>query len=112
MQGIISVIIIITLIVAFLLWLLLIGANKNKTEEEIENEKREEYNYFNKYSKLYSWDEVKAYSIIALHNLLHSANEVNITNIDIFIDPLRDLYDDDVVEYAKKILSEDKKSKK
>ena len=31
--------------------------------------------------KSYTWEQVRAYSIIALHNLLHSANEVNKCNL-------------------------------
>lgn len=27
--------------------------------------------------ELYTWEQLRAYSIIALHNLFHSANEVN-----------------------------------
>ena len=30
--------------------------------------------------ELYSWEQVRAYSIIALHNLLKSANDINLKN--------------------------------
>jgi hypothetical protein len=48
--------------------------------------------------ELYTWEQVRAYSIIALHNLLNSANEVNLKNIKMFIDPLQTLYGKDGVE--------------
>lgn len=35
--------------------------------------------------KLYTWKHVIAYSIIAIHNLLNSANDVNLKNIKLFI---------------------------
>lgn len=55
--------------------------------------------------ELYTWEQVRAYSIIALHNLLHSANEVNLKNIKMFIDPLQTLYGKDgVVGYAEKLI--------
>lgn len=56
--------------------------------------------------KSYTWEQVIAYSIIALHNLLHSANEVNLKNIKMFIDPLQTLYGKDgVVGYAEKLIN-------
>ncbi len=55
--------------------------------------------------ELYTWEQVRAYSIIALHNLLHSANQVNLKNIKMFMDPLQTLYGKDgVVEYAELLL--------
>lgn len=55
--------------------------------------------------ELYTWEQVRAYSIIALHNLLHSANEVNLKNIKMFIDPLQTLYGKDgIVGYADKLI--------
>lgn len=57
----------------------------------------------------YTWEQVRAYSIIALHNLLHSANEVNLKNIKMFIDPLQTLYGKDgIVGYADKLIENDK----
>ena len=38
--------------------------------------------------ELYTWEQVRAYSVIALHNLLNSANDINIKNIKLFIDYL------------------------
>lgn len=58
--------------------------------------------------KTYTWEQVRAYSIIALHNLLHSANEVNLENIKKFIDPLQTLHDKDtVVGYAERLINID-----
>jgi len=54
----------------------------------------------------YTWEQVRAYSIIALHNLLHSANEINLKNIQMFIDPLQTLYGKDgVVGFAERLIS-------
>lgn len=54
----------------------------------------------------YTWEQVRAYSIIALHNLLHSANEVNLKNIKMFIDPLQTLYGKDgVVGFAERLIT-------
>lgn len=56
--------------------------------------------------KLYTWEQVEAYSIIALHNLLHSANEVNLKNIKMIIEPLQTLQaKEGVVEYAEKLIN-------
>lgn len=53
----------------------------------------------------YTWEQVRVYSIIALHNLLHSANEVNLKNIKMFIDPLQTLYGKDgVVGFAERLI--------
>ena len=57
----------------------------------------------------YTWEQVRAYSIIALHNLLHSANEVNLKNIKMFIDPLQTLYGKDgIVGYADNLIENEK----
>ena len=56
--------------------------------------------------ELYSWEQVRAYSIIALHNLLNSANEVNLKNMKLFIDPLKTLYGkDEIVGVAKRLIN-------
>ena len=47
--------------------------------------------------ELYSWEQVRAYSIIALHNLLNSANDINLKNMKLFIDPLQTFYGKDVI---------------
>ena len=47
--------------------------------------------------EFYTWEQVRAYSVIALHNLLNSANDINIKNIKLFIDPLQTLYGKDGV---------------
>lgn len=59
--------------------------------------------------KLYTWKQVISYNIIALHNLLNSANDINLKNIKMFIEPLQDLYDNEEAEkYAKKLLNSEK----
>ena len=55
--------------------------------------------------ELYTWEQVRAYSIIAFHNLLNSANKVNLVNIKMFIDPLQTLYGKDgIVGVAERLL--------
>ncbi len=59
--------------------------------------------------KLYTWKQVISYNIIALHNLLNSANDINLKNIKMFIEPLQDLYDNEEAEkYAEKLLNSEK----
>lgn len=58
--------------------------------------------------ELYTWEQIRAYSIIALHDLLNSANEVNLKNIKMFIDPLQALYGKDgVVGFAERLLEKE-----
>ena len=42
--------------------------------------------------KTYNWKQVVSYGLIALHNLLNSANEVNIKNMQMFYEPLQELH--------------------
>ena len=59
-------------------------------------------------NRLYSWKQVISYSIIALHNLLNSANDVNLKNMKMFIEPLQELHTkEEAVEYAEKLLNKD-----
>lgn len=56
--------------------------------------------------ELYSWEQVKAYSIIALHNLLNSANDINLKNMKLFMDPLQTLYGkNEIVRVAEKLIN-------
>ena len=48
--------------------------------------------------ELYTWEQVRAYGEIALHNLTKSANEINMRNFKKCIDPLQTLYAKDGVE--------------
>lgn len=58
--------------------------------------------------EFYTWEQVRAYSIIALHNLINSANDINLKNIKLFIDPLQTMYGKDGVEgYANLLLSKE-----
>lgn len=55
---------------------------------------------------IYSWEQVRAYSIIALHNLLNSANDINLKNMKLFIDPLQTLYGKDgIVGVAERLIN-------
>lgn len=59
-------------------------------------------------SKSYNWNQVIAYSIIALHNLLNSANDLNLKNMKMFIEPLQALHTkEEAEEYAKELLNKD-----
>ena len=56
--------------------------------------------------EVYTWEQVRAYSIIALNNLLHSANDVNLKNMKMCIDPLQTLFGKDgIVGYADRLLN-------
>lgn len=56
--------------------------------------------------ELYSWEQVRAYSIIALHNLLNSANDINLKNMKLFIDPLQTLCGKDgIVGVAERLIN-------
>ena len=58
----------------------------------------------------YTWVQVRAYCIIALHNLLNSANEVNLKNMKMFLDPLQKLYGKDgVVGLSENYINSDNK---
>ena len=48
--------------------------------------------------ELYTWEQVKAYSVIALHNLMTSPNEINLKNIKMVIEPLKTIHKKDIVE--------------
>ena len=59
--------------------------------------------------KSYYWNKVISYSIIALHNLLNSANEVNLKNMMMFIEPLQELHTkEEAVKYSKMLLNKEK----
>lgn len=56
--------------------------------------------------ELYSWEQVRVYSIIALHNLLNSANDINLKNMKLFMDPLQTLYGkNEIVRVAEKLIN-------
>ena len=59
--------------------------------------------------KIYNWKQVVSYGLIALHNLLNSANEVNIKNMQIFDEPLQELHSKKEAEkYAEILLNKEK----
>lgn len=59
--------------------------------------------------KLYTWEQVKAFSVITLNNILHSANEVNLKNVIMFIEPLETLHEKiDIIEYAQILIKNEK----
>ena len=58
----------------------------------------------------YTWEQVRAYSIIALNNLLNSANDVSLLGIKLCVDPLQRVHHkDSVVAYSKKLLEKETK---
>jgi hypothetical protein len=63
--------------------------------------------------ELYTWEQLKAYSIIALHNLLHSANEIDLRNINMFLEPLKTIYKKEtVIKFSEKLLNDEIKQSK
>lgn len=120
MLDIISMITFLLLFVVLPILLIIVSAN-NKTEEEQCREDEQQMQYLKEYrekkiklesnmkSELYNWSQVEAYSIVALHNLLNSANDIKIKNMKMFIDPLQTLYSKDEIEkHAKKLIDTDK----
>lgn len=56
--------------------------------------------------EFYTWEQIKSYSIIALHNLLYSANDINIKNMEMFIEPLKAIHPKNkVVKYSNYLLN-------
>ena len=131
MLDIISMITFLFLFIGLPMMLIIIGGSQNKTQKEIEDEEEAEMKYIKEYQEkklekknkrkkilevifmkreLYTWKQVEAYSIIALHNLLHSANEVNLKNIKMCIEPLRTLHEkNEVVEYSEQLINNENK---
>lgn len=65
--------------------------------------------------KLYSKEQAKAYALIAFCNWKNSANKENtdLENIEIFLDPVFDVYmKEDVVEVKNKLITEEKNKNK
>ncbi len=61
---------------------------------------------------LYNYKQVKAFALIALHNLLNSANRnnINLKTLDMFLDPLEKVHKkEEVIEYAEKLKSREEK---
>jgi len=130
MLDIISMITLIIIFSSFatFMMLIIIGGNMNKSEEEQRLEDEEQMEYLKQYrekklskkkenlevtdmeEELYTWEQVRAYSVIALHNLLNSANDVSLKNIKMFIDPLQTLYGKDgVVGFSERLLEKENK---
>lgn len=122
MLDIISMITFLFIFIGLPMILIIIGGN-DKTEEEQRLEDKEQMEYLRQYrekklnkkenfggrymeKELYSWEQVRAYSIIALHNLLNSANDINLKNMKLFIDPLQTLYGKDgIVGVAERLIN-------
>ena len=59
--------------------------------------------------ELYTWKQVESYCIIALNNLLLSANDIKLKNMKTFIEPLQNLHSKDKVEeYANQLIENEK----
>lgn len=126
MLDIISMITLLFLLIGLPVILIIIGGN-DKTEEEQRLEDEEQIQYLKEYNEkklnkkikfggsymeqlLYTWEQVESYSIIALNNLLHSANEVNLKNMKMVIEPLQTLHSkDEVIRFAKRLLEKENK---
>lgn len=126
MLDIISMITLLFLLIGLPVILIIIGGN-DKTEEEQRLEDEEQIQYLKEYNEqklnkkiklggnymeqlLYTWEQVESYSIIALNNLLHSANEVNLKNMKMVIKPLQTLHSkDEVIKFAERLLKKENK---
>jgi len=112
MLGIISMITFLFLFIAQLMILIIVVGN-DKTDFEQNLEDEEQIKYLNEYKnnkkerniggsymkkELYTWEQVKAYSVIALHNLMTSANEITLKDFKMVIEPLKTIHKKDVVE--------------
>lgn len=62
--------------------------------------------------ELYTWEQVRAYAIIALNNLMNSANKIDLKGIKMCIDPLQQIHrKESVVGYSKKLLQNEEDEK-
>ena len=108
MLDIISMTILLFLLIGLPIILIIIGGNKNKSQQEIEAELKEQSDYLREQmrkTEIYTWQHVQAYSIIALNNLLNSANDITLENMKMIIEPLDLLHTKkDVIEYSEKLL--------
>ena len=60
---------------------------------------------------LYTYNQVKAYALIGLHNLLHSGNKdsINLKTFEMFLDPLEKVHTKEkVVAFSEKLLENEK----
>ena len=108
MLDIISMTILLFLLIGLPIILIIIGGNKNKSQQEIEAELKEQSDYLREQMRKkekYNLQHVQAYSIIALNNLLNSANDITLENMKMIIEPLDLLHTKkDVIEYSEKLL--------
>lgn len=113
MLDIISMTILLFILIGLPLILIVIGGNKNKSAKEIEDELEEERKFLIEYHRKkerYNWEQVQAYSVIALNNLLNSANDVTLKNIKMIIEPLDLIHTKKtVVEFSEKLLEDENK---
>ena len=65
-------------------------------------------------NETYTWEQVRAYAIIALNNLMNSANKIDLKGIKMCIDPLQTIHQKDaVVSYSQRLLlNEEMESKR
>lgn len=62
--------------------------------------------------ELYNWDQVRAYAIIALYNLIKNNKKINIVNFVKELDSLQTMYGKEgIVGLANRYLKEDKESR-
>ncbi|MBP3596900.1 MAG: hypothetical protein J6J60_05840 [Clostridia bacterium] len=63
---------------------------------------------------LYTFNHVKAYALIGLHNLLNSGNKdsIDLETLDMFLDPLETVHTKEkVIEFSKLLLKKEKEEK-
>ena len=56
----------------------------------------------------YTWEQVRAYSIIALNNLLNSENNISLRKMKLYIDSLQTMHHKDgVVGYSQRLIEKE-----
>lgn len=63
---------------------------------------------------LYTYNHVKAYALIGLHNLLNSGNKdsIDLETLDMFLDPLEKVHTKEkVIAFSKMLLENEKAAK-
>ena len=60
-------------------------------------------------AELYNYEQIKAYAVTGLHNLLHSGNDTNLNNFVMILEPLNRIHNKkSIVEFSKSLLLKEK----
>lgn len=58
----------------------------------------------------YTWEQLRAYSIIALSNLLNSENAVSLKRMKLYLDSLQTIHHKDgIIGYSQRLLEKEEK---